>query len=45
MSNYQRTKQEELRSELESRVRLRLSDNANHARQVTPILKVNLVLK
>lgn len=42
VSNYQRTKQDELRSELEARVRLRLSDNANHERQVTPILKVRL---
>ncbi|XP_034254307.1 LOW QUALITY PROTEIN: breast cancer type 2 susceptibility protein homolog [Thrips palmi] len=42
LSNYQRARQDELRGELESRVRSRLSDDANQERQVTPILKVRL---
>lgn len=39
---YQRSKQEELCRDLEARVRMKLSENPNNERQVTPILKVYL---
>ncbi|KAJ1525137.1 hypothetical protein ONE63_009973 [Megalurothrips usitatus] len=43
LEDYQRAKQEELSREMESRVRLQLSEKSKHERQVTPVLKVRLL--
>lgn len=40
VSDYQCRRQEELCQEVENRVRLHLSENSQHDRNVTPILKV-----
>ncbi|XP_052122217.1 breast cancer type 2 susceptibility protein homolog isoform X1 [Frankliniella occidentalis] len=43
IADYQRLRQEELRSEMEARVHLKLSGKSDKERQVTAILKVRLI--